>query len=50
MDTSGRKWAGEFRNGRFESKLQKELIKERQVIVKKNLLGKEVERVINSML
>lgn len=27
VDTQGRKWDGEYRNGRYESKLQKELIK-----------------------
>lgn len=49
-DTQGRKWEGEFRMGRYESKLQKELTKERQVILRKGQLVKDIEKVIGEML
>lgn len=35
LDGKGGKWEGEFREGKYESKEQKELVKEKQIENKK---------------
>ena len=35
IDPTGRKWGGEFRKGKFESKNQAELVKEKGISLKK---------------
>lgn len=50
VDGKGRKWLGEFRNGRYQSKLQKELCKEKQIVLKKKQLVKDIEKVLERML
>ena len=50
IDEQGHKWDGEFRSGKYESKLQKELAKERQIIIRKASMIKEIEELLNAML
>ena len=50
IDSQGRSWEGEFRKGRYESKLQKELAKERELMVKKSQYIKDIEALIGTML
>lgn len=50
IDVSGRKWEGQYRNGKFETKMQKQLLREKQVEVKKEECKKAVVNCMNAML
>jgi hypothetical protein len=50
IDHTGKKWAGEFRNGKFQSKDQIELVKEKTITLKKLQIKKEVESIFTALL
>lgn len=50
IDHTGRKWEGEYRKGRFETKHQDELRKEKTLTLKKIEIKKEIESTLQSLL
>lgn len=50
IDATGHKWEGEFRKGVFESKRQAQLLKERQLQIKKVEIQKEIAITLQNLL
>ena len=49
IDSNGRNWNGQFRNGKFETKLQEELGKQRKIQLKKDAVKRAIANTLNSM-
>ena len=49
IDPNGRSWNGQFREGRFETKLQEELGKQREIELKKEAIKRAIANALNAM-
>ena len=50
IDHTGRKWGGEFRKGKFQSKHQAELVKEKGITLKKIEVKKQIDATFTALL
>ena len=50
VDHTGRKWGGQFRKGKYQSKYQAELVKEKAVTLKKIEIKKEIDATFTALL
>ncbi len=50
VDHTGRKWGGQFRKGKYESKNQSQLVKEKALTLKKVEIKKQIQLTFQNIL